>query len=166
MQEVSGRIRKRGRKAAAFTFLLGPPLGGAAVGLIWGVFLTILSIAATVGCIAGARKCPAAPEMIFGFFGVVLMPISCAMWSFFIAGVPAAVAATYVGFRVGITGRLGWAETVIVSIACLAFAPVVRYEILKGGSMNYQRAGLNTLLLLPWSLFAALTLRYLPGAGG
>lgn len=148
--------RERGIRAGLLTFFLSPPLGGAALGIIVSIYMLITAV---------TRVSPASPLHVPIPIIILLAPISSALLAFLVAGLPAAVAAIYVSIRVGRTGRIGWAETVILSIVCLAFIPVLPtpgvpyYDFLLSH-------GIAMLILAPWSLFAALTLRYLAGRWG
>ncbi len=150
--------RERGIRAGLLTFFLGPPLGGAALGLAWTVWLVIVSAAdilinrQTVGQVLGALP------------AIFLMPIVTAMWSFAVAAVPAAVAAIYVSFRVAVTARMSWTETIVLSIVCLVFIPGAQANVLHYDYL--LRSWPAVLILGPSSLLAALTLRYLAGRWG
>ncbi len=85
------------------------------------------------------------------------------MSSYLVAALPAALAAMYVSIRVGVTARLSWTETVILSVVCLAYTR---------GAPGFSRWVFllddwrNVAVLVPCSLFAALTLRYFAGRRG
>ncbi len=158
MEKVEVRIRKRGIKAGMLTFFLGPPLGGFAFGLIAAVSVIIVKV------VDNALEPPTIEQALIALIGLLLAPIGAAMWSYLVAAAPAAVAATYVSIRVGTAKRLSWMETIILSIVCLAFTPSgadrdIQYDYLL---RNWRVA----LILVPSSLFAALTLRYLAGRWG
>jgi len=156
MEKVGVRIEKRGIKAGMLTFFAGPPLGGAAFGLV-------TMAGAIIGKVAGATELPTVGEVLSALLALLLMPILTAIWSFLLAALPAAMAAIYVSIRVGTTERLSWAETVVLSVICLAFTLGTnernQYDFLL-------RPGKEVLIFVPYSLFAALTLRYLAGRWG
>lgn len=107
--------------------------------------------------------CPGAPEMTLDLLsGIVLLPILFAIASFFVAAGPVTAAAILVGVKVGLTGRLSWTETVILSIICLVFAYGAKDEqYYVNTAKDYWEFITLILPLLPSSLFAALTLRFL-----
>jgi hypothetical protein len=147
------KIYRRGFGAGALTLFLGPLLGGVTFGVIGVVNHFIM---AAKGHVSGPSMAWA-DELLFVFlwptataFGALLVP---AAW------LAAAIAAPYVAIRVGATGRMTWAETVFLAIACSLLA-----------CFTYQKdsssAGLSSaLVFLVCGLCAALALRYLAGRG-
>lgn len=154
-------MKKRGVKAGMLTFFLSPPLSGAALGLFVEVYVLIAGVS------GGSLKPKTLGEVLaFPFvvlLGLALFSLLFAMWSYWVAALPAALAAAYVSVRVGLTARMSWTETVILSVVCLAYtrgAPgFSRWVFLLD---NWQMVA----SLIPCSLFAALTLRYLAGRRG
>ena len=150
-------IGKRGIKAGMLTFFFGPPIGGAALGLVAALALATSNIIGLVtGKIHDLSPILGAPLLILG------LPILFAMYSYLVAALPAALAAAYVSIRVGMTAHMSWTETVVLSVVCLAYTR---------GAPGFSRwvfllDDWHAAPLVPCSLFAALTLRYFAGRWG
>ena len=119
MEKAQLSNRERGIKAGMLTFFLGPLIGGAAFGLVF-------AVASLIAALAGGALVPkTAGEVLLAPFVVLLalllVPPLFAMCSFVVVALPAALAATYVSIRVGMTARMSWTETVVLSIVCLAY---------------------------------------------
>ena len=142
---------RRGFDVAAVTAFAGPAVGGAVFGLMMWVNQIILAVQ--------QGQFPGPPVTLLGdLFVLLFLPMTTALMAFVHPPVWVAtvIAALYVGSRVGVTGRMTWAETVLLAVICVAAAanvyPIHSPEIVR-------------FFLMP-AICSALTLRYLAGRLG
>ena len=145
-----GRDTSRGLLAGLLTVFLGPPLGGITYGLIALVQSTFLIA-------TGQLDRPQRPIQRGAV--LLLLPVVAAAASFLIAWAPVAVAAAYVTARVGMTGKMSWAETAVLAAASLPFSPTFRSAFSTGDWKSIA-------IFLACSLSSALVLRCLAGRTG
>jgi hypothetical protein len=155
---------KRGIASGFLTLFLGPPLGGLMFGLLYDLNNMLLTIG---GIVPGPSV---GGELIFYLW----LPLSFAIGSFFVAWESATAAAAYVALRVGLTGRLGWAEVIVLAVICSTLTLTFVSGIRAGTDalLLYINFRINNLMpgdwgpaleLLTCTLFAALGVRWLAG---
>ncbi len=143
----------RGFAAAALTVFLGPPLGGLTFGILGDVNHIILAV-------RGQLPVPTTfGEELFLFF---LWPVATALAALLVPGawLAAATAALYVAARVGMTGRMTWAETIFLAVICTAVTGRIYQMDFLSANSSLARDFLTCVLC------AALALRYLAGRLG
>jgi hypothetical protein len=155
---------KRGLKAGILTFLLFPIFGGSLFGFVGAASFIIVSM-----------KDHSAYPFSESLIALLLTPIAMIWGSFSLIAAPLALAATYVAIRVGMTGRMSWAETIILLVMCLALIPGATHSIFDAEVIVLSSGYEQKLWLSPWmgklmflfsGLLAALALRYLAGRRG
>jgi hypothetical protein len=142
------RVYRRGFDAGALTLFLGPPVGGATFGVI-------AVINHFVPMVKG--QLPGHPATFADQLSLVfLFPMIATVAAYFIraAWLAAAVASLYVAVRVGATGRMTWAETACLALACSLLACLIYPN---------DFPSINALIFMISVLCAALVLRYLAG---
>jgi hypothetical protein len=147
-------IYRRGFAAAALTIFLGPAVGGLMFGVIADVNHIILAVRGQI---------PGPPAtFVDELFFVFLWPLATALAALLVPGawLAVAIAALYIAPRVGITGRMTWAETVVLAIICAAATGNVYQMDFLSANSSFERAFLTS------ALCAALALRYLAGRLG
>ena len=123
---------RRGFDAAVMMALVGPVVGGAVFGLMTYFNHIILTVRGQI---------PGPPVLINELLLFFLLPLGFALIAPLLPHVwyMAAMAALYVVPRVGITGRMTWAETVILAVICVAafgnvypkeFLEIIRHSLL------------------------------------
>jgi hypothetical protein len=147
-------IYRRSFAAATLTIFLGPPVGG----LIFGVTADVNHLVLAVRGQIPGPPATLVDELSFVF----LWPLATALAALLVPGawLAAAIAALYVAPRVGITGRMTWAETVVLAIICVAAVGNVYQMDFLSANSSLERAFLTS------AMCAALALRYIAGRLG
>ena len=143
------------------TLVLGPPLAGAGLALAYIPY--VLFVRSTEILAAHPGFYEALAEGVSALASTLLLIPMAALWSFMFGTAPAAVAAVYVSIRIGLFRWIGWTETALLAVACLAFtsgAPEYFF------SLQLPPHWTMGLFLVPSSLFAALVLRYYAASFG
>ena len=144
-----------GIKAGLMTLVLGPPIAGAGLGLALIPYLWIARLTEILTAHRGFWE--ALAEGGSALASTLLLIPMAALWSYMFGAPSAAVAAVYVSIRIGFFRSIGWTETALLAVACLAFTPGAPEYFF---SLRLPPGWTMGLLLVPPSLFAAIVLRY------